>query len=243
MRLWSQSTWSGCARMTNMGTRWVVLQHVAWEGSGVIARVAQQYGYDVDIRRLDRGEDLPDAEGVDGLVLMGGPMGAYEEVRYPFLRQECDLLEAVARRGDPVLGVCLGAQLLARALGAKVFRGDEAEIGFGEIELTPAGEEDPLFAGESHILPVFHWHGDTFTLPEGAALLASSAMYLHQAFRFGSMAYGFQFHVEPDSETWAAWRDHLPKGLVDESEGKKKAIEMVGDRIIARFFEKVQSKD
>ena len=88
-----------------------------------------------------------------------------------------------------------------------------------------------------NVLPAFHWHGDTFTLPEGAVLLASSQMYAQQAFRFGSRAYGLQFHVEPDADTWAAWRNHLPKGLVENSETKRLEIEETGKRVIARFFD------
>lgn len=128
---------------------------------------------------------------------------------------------------------------MAKALGAKVFPGYGAEIGFGSVKLTPAGQEDALFADFGNTLPVFHWHGDTFTLPEGAELLASSLMYPHQAFRFGDRAYGLQFHIEPDAGTWAAWRDRLPKGLIDKSEPDGRAIEIVGKKVIARFFDHV----
>jgi GMP synthase-like glutamine amidotransferase len=232
----------GYARMAEMKSRWVVLQHVEWEGPGIIAREAEKRGCEVDIRRLDREDALPDPEHLDGLVVMGGPLGAYEEDRYPFLHKECELLGAVARFGKPLLGVCLGAQLLAKALGARVFPGHGPEIGFGSIELTPTGREDPLFAGADHSLPVFHWHGDTFTLPEGAELLASSQMYPHQAFRFGSHAYGLQFHIEPDAHVWSAWRDHLPNGLIDKSEPKQNEIETVGNKVITRFFHSVMDK-
>lgn len=224
-----------------MENRWVILQHVEWEGPGIIVQEAERRGCEVEIRRLDRNEGLPGANHIGGLVVMGGPLGAYEEDKYPFLRKECELLEAVARRGDPVLGVCLGAQLLAKALGARVFPGHGAEIGFGSITLTPVGQEDPLFAGTGPVLPVFHWHGDTFTLPEGAELLASSAMYPHQAFRFGSRAYGLQFHVEPDAATWVAWRDHLPEGLTDKSKAEQRAIEDAGSNVIAKFFDLAMS--
>jgi GMP synthase-like glutamine amidotransferase len=224
-----------------MKSRWVILQHVEWEGPGMIASEAQKRGCGVDIRRLDREDALPDADHMDGLVVMGGPLGAYEEERYLFLRRECELLATVTRRGLPVLGVCLGAQLLAKALGAEVFPGHGVEIGCGSIELTPAGQNDALFASVGDTLPVFHWHGDTFTLPEGAKLLASSPMYPHQAFRFGHQAYGLQFHVEPDAGTWAAWREHLPAGLIDKSEAEQRAIEIAGAKVIAKFFDHVMS--
>ena len=213
------------------------MQHVEWEGPGIIAREAKSRGLDVEVRRLDLEDEIPEADHVDGLVIMGGPFGAYEEDWYPFLAKECALLATAVRRGSPVLGVCLGAQLLAKVLGGKVFPGHGAEIGFGSIDLTQAGQQDPLFTGIGDFLPAFHWHGDTFTLPEGATLLASSQMYAQQAFRFGSCAYGLQFHVEPDTDTWAAWRNHLPRGLVENSETKQLEIEESGKRVIARFFD------
>lgn len=223
--------------MAGMKGRWVVLQHVEWEGPGIIAREAKSRGLDVEVRRLDLGDEILEADHVDGLVVMGGPFGAYEEDSYPFLAKECSLLAAAVRRGSPVLGVCLGAQLLTKALGGKVFPGHGAEIGYGPIGLTHAGLQDPLFADLGNVLPAFHWHGDTFTLPEDAVLLASSQMYTQQAFRFGRRAYGLQFHVEPDADTWAAWRSHLPEGLVEDSETKRLEIEEAGKEVISRFFD------
>lgn len=225
--------------MATMKSRWVVLQHVEWEGPGIIAQEAEKRGFEVSFLRLDLGAKIPDPGSIDGLVVMGGPLGVYEEDRYPFLARECELLAKIARRDSPVLGVCLGAQLLAKALGAKVFPGHGAEIGFGSVELTPAGQEDTLFAEVGNTLPVFHWHGDTFTLPEGAVLLASNPMYAHQAFRFGTRVYGFQFHVEPDIETWLAWHDHLPEGLIDGADARSREVEKIGKKIIGSFFDHV----
>lgn len=174
---------------------------------------------------------------------MGGPMGVYEAAKYPFLTAECSLIKQLIQRGIPVLGVCLGAQLLAHALDARVFPGPGPEIGFGCVELTDAGRGDPIFEGIDAKFPAFHWHGDTFDLPQGTTLLASSTLYAHQAFRFGVQAYGLQFHVEPDAVTWQAWQTHLParifKNLSEEGERLNKA----GQRLIANFFDlTLQSK-
>jgi GMP synthase (glutamine-hydrolysing) len=168
---------------------------------------------------------------------MGGPMGAYETDKYPFLTEECRLLRELAHRNCPVLGICLGSQLLAKALGADVFPGHGPEIGFGFVELTRAGKQDPLFATVGSSIPVFHWHGDTFDLPEGAVLLASNKEYAQQAFRFGSCAYGLQFHVEPDTETWSGWHEQLPKQLAGEDDRRQNRVAVLGRQLIARFFD------
>ena len=216
---------------------WTILQHVAWEGPGLIAAEAKARGLRADIRRVDLGAGLPPPDCVEGLIVMGGPMGVYEADKHPFLAKECALIAEVVRRNRPVLGVCLGAQLLARALGASVFPGHGPEIGFGFVELSEEGKRDALFGPDRPSVPVFHWHGDTFDLPEGSALLASSSEYPHQAFRFASCAYGLQFHIEPDSSTWAAWQEHLPPALIEQTEQKRCAVERVGRSIVARFFD------
>lgn len=223
--------------MAEMKSRWVILQHVEWEGPGMIASEATRRGLDLEVLRLDRGDKIPEADQVNGMVVMGGPLGAYEVNKYPFLTKECELLSVVARSGRPVLGVCLGAQLLAKALGATVSPGHGEEIGFGSVNISPAGRRDTLFAGMGDVMPAFHWHGDTFTLPEGAELLASDQMYPHQAFRYGSRAYGFQFHIEPDANTWEDWRSHLPEHLLDSTKEKKRSIAEAGRKVITRFFD------
>ncbi len=217
--------------------RWSVLQHVAWESPGTIAIEAYARGIPLEIHRLDLAPCVPRAEDVDALIVMGGPMGVYEIDKYTFLSSEVKLIAEMVRRGRPVLGVCLGAQLLAGALGAKVFTGPSPEIGFGSVELTGDAWRDPVFAAVPHTLPVFHWHGDTYDLPNGALLLARNANYDHQAFRFGRNAYGLQFHVELDSNTWNEWESHLPEHAVADAEQRRAQVECVGKSLIARFFD------
>ena len=140
-------------------------------------------------------ESLPWSEAA-GLIVLGGTMIANDGDRFPFLVAELDWIRAAVRRHVPMLGICLGAQLLAKALGAAVYRNAQPEIGWYQVELLPAAAEDRLFRGRAGRETVFHWHGDTFDLPAGAVHLARSPLCRHQAFRYGATAYGLQFHVE-----------------------------------------------
>jgi GMP synthase-like glutamine amidotransferase len=216
-------------------TQWIVLQHVAWEGPGLIAAEAAAHGISLDVRRLDRGDPVPDVSAAAGVVVLGGPMSVYALSLHPPLEAERRLLTQAIGRGVPVLGVCLGAQLLAAAMGARVYRGHADEIGPGQITLTGAGETDAVLGAAGTPVPVMHWHGDTFDLPEGAVHLARSGPYPHQAFRVGQNAWGFQFHVEVDQTLAAAWRPHLPADAVP-SEGECAAIERAGRRILGAFW-------
>jgi GMP synthase-like glutamine amidotransferase len=223
-----------------MADRWAVLQHVAWEGPGLIASVARRRGLTVDIHRLDLNPEMPRSHDLGGLIVMGGPMGAYETERHPYLEAECNLITEMIAHGRPVLGICLGAQLLARSLGARVFPGGSPEIGFGSVRLTSGAENDPVFAASGPEIPAFHWHSDTFTLPAGATLLATNAAYAHQAFRVGRHGYGLQFHVEADDETWSAWEPHLPAD-VRVSSAQRAAIRETGLNIVEHFFDVASS--
>lgn len=136
----------------------------------------------------------------------------------------------------PVLGVCLGAQLLAAALGAQVYTGPAGEAGLGQVRLTAEGRRDPVLdagAGPDGLLPVLHWHDDTFDLPDGARLLASSTAYAHQAFRVGR-AYGLQFHVEMDAAAFEAVRQHLPPGVDLPAAGRAR-VEAAGGRVLREW--------
>jgi len=196
------------------GDPWLLVQHVAFEGPGVIAQAVSATGADLSIVRIDRGDALPPPAvlgEVAGLVVMGGPMGVYDDL--PWLADERALLRRAVEAGLPVLGVCLGAQQLAAALGAPVFAGPAPEYGLGEVHLTSAAISDPVFGPAPTPLPCMHWHGDTFALPEGAVRLAGNAAYENQAFRFGDRAYGLQFHVEVTASLVAHWSPHLPPGV------------------------------
>ena len=184
--------------------RAVAVRHVAFEDLGSMASVLATRGYDVVY--LDAGvADLSVTLDPDDIVIvLGGPIGAYEDDRYPFLTDELRLIERALKQQSPVLGICLGAQLLARALGARVYRGTAREIGVGSIELTPEGRRCCLrhFADAPQVL---HWHGDTFDLPAGAVGLASTAITPNQAFSHGKNVLGLQFHVEAEASQIERW--------------------------------------
>jgi GMP synthase-like glutamine amidotransferase len=195
------------------GTRWLVLQHVEHEGPGALAKAVHAAGHDLTLVRVDQVGQVPcvdDLAGVGGLIVMGGPMGVYDEAEHPWLAAERDLMVASVDLGLPVLGICLGAQQLAVALGGSVTTGPEPEIGVGDVHLTRQAVDDPVFGPARSTLPCFHWHGDTFTLPDGSVLMAWNETYLHQAFRYGKRAYGLQFHVEVTPTLADAWRPLLP---------------------------------
>jgi len=214
---------------------WVVLQHAPHEGPGLLAELITGAGHDMAIVRLDEGHALP-APGTPGaVVVMGGAMGVHDTDRYPWLAPERAWIAETVRAAVPVLGICLGAQLLAAALGAEVTTGPAPEIGVGEVALTAAGRADPVLGGDGARLAAVHWHGDTFAIPDGAVHLASSDRYPNQAFRHGRVAYGLQFHLELDDAMADAWRPELPPG-VDLDAGRA-AVEVVGRRVLGRFVE------
>jgi GMP synthase-like glutamine amidotransferase len=182
----------------------LVLQHIACEPPAAYEDELRAWDADLVRVEVDEGEPLPDWRRYAGIIAMGGPMGAYEEERLPWLSAEKRIIGKAVRDGLPYWGVCLGVQLLAAALGARVFAGAEAEVGVLPVELTAEGVADPVF---SALPPSFHalqWHGDTFELPAGAVQLARSHAYEQQAFRF-EKAYGVQFHLEVDVALATAW--------------------------------------
>ena len=181
------------------------LRHVAFEDLGGFAPVLAERGY--AIRYLEAGyDDLTPMDPLadDLLVVLGGPIGVYEDEAYPFIRDELAILRARLDAGRAVLGICLGCQMLARALGGAVYPGGHKEIGWGPLTLTEAGHASPL-AALADGTPVLHWHGDTFDLPAGATLLASTDLYPHQAFAWGQRTLGLQFHLETNARGLERW--------------------------------------
>jgi GMP synthase (glutamine-hydrolysing) len=213
-----------------------VIQHVPFEGPALIRDVLREQDIEVDVVRIDLGMPVPSAESVDALVVMGGPMGAFDDLDHPHLPAERELLAACVRSGKPVLGVCLGAQLLAASLGGCVHRGPAPEVGIGTVQLTEEGRRDPVL-GPVPELAVLHWHQDTFELPDGATLLANSARYRHQAFRLGN-AYGLQFHVEIDDAALEQVARHLPLAVVIEP-GAAAAVADGGRDVLRRWVNRL----
>jgi GMP synthase-like glutamine amidotransferase len=217
------------------GQPWLLVQHVAFEGPGAIAQAIADAGAPLTLLRTDRGDALPPPDALDevaGLVVMGGPMSVHDDLAW--LAEERALLRRAVEAGLPVLGVCLGAQQLAAALGAPVFEGPAPEHGVGEVHLTTAAIGDPIFGPAPTPLPCVHWHGDTFALPDGAVRLAGNAAYENQAFRFGDRAYGLQFHVEVTASLVAHWGPHLPSGVFLR-ESDVAHVSRAGEGVVRRF--------
>ena len=189
----------------------VVIRHVAFEDLGSLAVALQQKNYEINYIDLAQGSlnDL-DPLAADLLVVLGGPIGVYEELDYPFITDEIHILEQRLSVDLPTIGICLGAQLMAKALGAEVYTGQHKEIGWSPIQLSSAGRHSAL----SYLLPdcmVLHWHGDTFDLPEGAVHLASSSKYQNQAFAWREHGLALQFHPEVTAvglENWFVGHAH-----------------------------------
>jgi GMP synthase (glutamine-hydrolysing) len=194
-------------------------------------------GVETRVLRLDRGDDFPAPDGLGGLVIMGGAMGVHDGDEFPWLETERRWIAEAVRSDVPVLGVCLGAQQLAAALGASVTTGPAPEIGVGEVELTAEGRADPVLGPEGERLRVIHWHGDTFEIPAGAVHLASGDRYSNQAFRHGPLVYGLQFHIEVDDAMAEAWAPELPPGVSLGTE-ERRAVEAVGRRVLRRFVDR-----
>ncbi|MGD8428200.1 MAG: type 1 glutamine amidotransferase [Balneolaceae bacterium] len=189
------------------------LQHVPFEGIGNIATWLNSTGYTVTHTKLFQSTEFPDPESIDLLIVMGGPMSVNDEDEYPWLVKEKTFIRNVVESRKAVLGICLGAQLIAGALGAKVYPNDEKEIGWYPVYGTETRNES-LFSFPSSGVDVFHWHGETFDLPPGAKRIASSEACKNQAFQIGNSVMGLQFHLETTLEAIQEMVDNDGEELV-----------------------------
>ncbi|NOY95357.1 MAG: type 1 glutamine amidotransferase [Chlorobi bacterium] len=195
------------------------LIHIPEEMPGGISSWAKQNGYNESYTRFYLNEDLPDATEPDFLVVMGGPMNIYQEEKYPWLKAEKQFIKRVIEQGKKVLGVCLGAQLVAGALGSKVVKNSETEIGWFPVFKTKEGRNSELLNSISDGQLIMHWHGDTFSIPEGATHLLYSEACENQAFLYGKNALALQFHLEltTDLLRGLAALEELPNGRFVQS--------------------------
>ena len=184
----------------------LVLQHIACEPPGAYEDVLRVRGIELERIELDEGDPLPDWREFDAIVAMGGPMSAGDDEALPWLTDEKRLIAEAVEAGTPFWGVCLGVQLLAASLGARVYQGSVPEVGILPVTLTAEGRDDPVFGLLPDEIPTLQWHGDTFDLPPGAVRLASSPAYPNQAFRVGR-AYGVQFHIEVSPDMAREWAE------------------------------------
>jgi GMP synthase-like glutamine amidotransferase len=185
--------------------RVLVLQHIACEPPGIYEDVLKARGVTLDRIELDAGQTPPDWRTVDAIIAMGGPMSVNDDVDW--LHREKLLIGEAVRSGTPFFGACLGSQLLAASLGARVYAGPAPEVGILPVTLTDATLGDPVFSGLPREMMTLQWHTDTFELPEGAIRLAGSPAYPNQAFRWGDHAYAVQFHIEVTSPMACEWAE------------------------------------
>ena len=193
----------------------LIIRHTPYEGLAGFRDPIEAAGYVLDrVDVTDPGFSSLDFEAPDLLLMMGGPMGVYEQEAHPWIAHELERLAERIARGLPTLGVCLGAQMIAAAMGAEVRPGPVKEIGFAPVTLNPAGADSPL----RHVaeVPMLHWHGDTFDLPDGVELLASTPAYAHQAFRRGPELLALQFHAEMGEDPrFEAWIENGPAFIAE----------------------------
>jgi GMP synthase (glutamine-hydrolysing) len=235
-------------------SRLLVFQHVAAEPLGTLDRLIRRRGHRIKFVNFERHPDAePCIDRYRGLIVLGGPMNVEDHAHRAHLLTEMRAIEAALRQEKPVLGICLGAQLLAHVLGAPIRRQREAEIGWHDVVTTTAGQTDPVLAPLGSQAPLFQWHNYTFETPPQAQHLAHSAVCPNQAFRYGSNAYGFQFHLEANQaliERWLstpAYRDELQAaGLAQDTEAirartarEAAAMEQRAEQVFGEFLDLV----
>lgn len=233
----------------------LVFQHDPFEDLGVFAEVLERQaaGYRV-IRLFDGETPTEDWERIKGLIVLGGPMSVEDEASYPFLRWEKRIIDAAIDEGVPILGVCLGAQLIASTLGIPIYRGPIKEIGWSSVSITPHGQVDSLLGYLPKNATVFQWHSDGFDLPAGAIRLASSINFENQAFRVGKTIYGLQFHLGVTPRMIERWIDERSKDLAQapyvmpdkiraDTQSYAPTLKYYGERFLTEFVRRtVRSK-
>jgi GMP synthase (glutamine-hydrolysing) len=224
----------------------LIVKHVEVEGPGIIAEFFAHTKREVQITDLSSRDRLPQSfQNIEAIVLLGGPMNVYAEEKHPFLREENDFLKKAMALKVPLLGICLGAQLIAKAAGAKVVKALEPEIGWDKVLLTDMGQDDLLFEGLGPTLEVFQWHEDAFKIPRGGMLLAHSSICA-QALRVGESAYALQFHIEVTPPMIESWIDYYSndgelsdefkkKDMVSEAYEKRDGFFKQGERLLFNF--------
>ncbi|HEV7304582.1 type 1 glutamine amidotransferase [Ensifer sp.] len=191
--------------------RVLVIENMAKTELGQVGMALREAKAEIDIRRAYLGEPVPETpEGYDALVVLGGEQSALDDDAYPYLSALATLMRAFGDSDRSVLGICLGSQVLARAYGGKNLLGAAREFGWCQVHVRGEGAVDPVLSSVGESFPIFQWHGDTFTLPDGAVHLAENAVTAHQAFRMGRAAYGTQFHFEADTHLVEDWNRTFP---------------------------------
>jgi len=188
----------------------LIVKNIASEGPGTIEEFLRERNMAYSILDMyDCHAEIPDIRNHSHLVIMGGPMAMYEIGQHEYMNMEVVMIRSFIKNNKPVLGICLGAQMIAYALGADVFAGEASEVGWDKVSITPDGMEDPVLSGialnNEPFAEVFQWHSDTFTLPKNSVRLAFSDKYQNQAFRYKSHVYGLQFHIETTPEIIREW--------------------------------------
>lgn len=204
------------------------LQHVPFEGLGSIESVLREKGHQLSATHLYAGQPLPSVTDIDWLIVMGGPMGVHDEESYPWLKMEKQFIRQVIESGKIVLGICLGAQLIAAALGAKVYRNQHREIGWFKISRALEAADSILATALPDRVEAFHWHGDSFDIPAGAKRLAASEACRNQGFILEDRIVGLQFHLETTLQSAAALIANC-KAELDGSRYVQTATEMLAD--------------
>ncbi|MFN3395705.1 MAG: type 1 glutamine amidotransferase [Thermodesulfovibrionales bacterium] len=220
----------------------LIIKNVPMEGPGTIEDYLKTIKAPYQIINISAKELVPDLSHFSHLVIMGGPMAVYEMESFPFLKEEALLIERAIKSGLHVLGICLGAQMIAHVLGARVYPGRVKEIGWYEVSLTEEGKRDQVMSqiSDNGKATVFQWHGDTFDIPKGAVRLASSELFENQAFRYSDSVYALQFHIEVTPDIIREWfkdeKDFDLNGTISETARLFQAYHRRAKDFYSKFF-------